>query len=61
MPKTSKDKPNVVSIYGIFDKKKKKILKVSLDEGEIQNEFELSEYNDDRYAVVNLVVALMLQ
>ena len=45
-------------IYGIFDLKKKKILMVHLKLQEVELEYDLENYDTDRYKIISFLVNL---
>lgn len=52
-------RPEVYLIYGIFDFKNKKLIYVSLDQEEVELKFELEDYSEDDYDIIN--VKLMIE
>ena len=48
--------PSVYLIYGIFDFKNKKLIYVSLDQEEVELKFELEDYNEDDYDIINVKI-----
>ena len=68
MPKNNKNekrkvlknlKASTYKIYGIFDFQEKKLVYVHLDEEQVELEFDLSDYDSDRYDVVSFDICLL--
>lgn len=55
----NKLKPNQYRIYGIFDFDKKKLIYVNMSEEEVELEFDLVGYDEDRYDIVQFDVILI--
>jgi len=54
-----KIKPRDYRIYGIFDFQKKQLIYIHLDEEQVELEFELSGYDEERYDIVEFNVRLL--
>lgn len=58
LKKNQKSRNNEIVIYGIFDLKKKKLVKVDLDEENIGFEFDIGLYDARKYSVVKLYFSI---
>jgi len=54
-----KIKPKDYLVYGIFDFEKKELIYIHLDEEQVELEYELSNYNSERYDIVEFTVRLI--
>lgn len=52
-------KPSLYKIYGIFDFTEKKLVFVHLDLEKVELEFDLEDYDGERYDVVEFDVCLL--
>jgi hypothetical protein len=54
-----KIKPKDYLIYGIFDFEKKTLVYVHMDEEQVELEFALSNYDEDRFDIVEFQIRLV--
>lgn len=54
-----KIKPKDYLVYGIFDFQKKELIYIHLDEEQVELEFELSDYDQERYDIVEFHIRLL--
>lgn len=52
-------KPSTYKIYGIYDFQEKRLVYVHLDEEQVELEFDLEDYDGERYDVVSFEVCLL--
>jgi hypothetical protein len=52
-------KPSTYKIYGIFDFQEKRLVYVHLDVEQVELEFDLEDYDGDRFDVVSFEVCLL--
>jgi hypothetical protein len=45
-------------LYGIYCNKKRTLIKVSLDYSDIEMEFDLEEYNEEEYTIVQFYIVV---
>jgi hypothetical protein len=55
----SKVAPKDYRIYGIFDFQKKMLIYVHMEQEQVELEFELSGYDDERYDIVEFFIRLI--
>jgi hypothetical protein len=52
-------KPSTYKIYGIYDFQEKRLVYVHLDEEQVELEFDLEDYDGERFDVVSFEVCLL--
>lgn len=52
-------KPSIYKIYGIFDFDKKVLVYVHMSLEQVELEFDLEDYNEERYDIVSFEVNLL--